>query len=285
MAEFINTIDVLGDDAVIDSIIDRTITEFKDNTLTIIGGYAFHGCADLADVCLPNVVEIGGESFKGCTSLTELTSAQFPSIDMISASAFDGCSGIQVIDLPSLTDCPNFGSLRGTALTSVNLPNLHKVNAGYSLSFNACTNLVSASLPRLEKFSLYGGNAFKMCTSLASVNLASLTRVGKWDFQECGSLRILDLPKVAEINANAFSKTWSLVALILRNNAVCTMKESAFDSTSAIGNGTGYIYVPRALLDSYKAATNWSTYATQFRALEDYTVDGTITGELDETKI
>ena len=41
MSEFINTIDVLGDDAVIDSIIDRTITEFKDNTLTTIGQYAF----------------------------------------------------------------------------------------------------------------------------------------------------------------------------------------------------------------------------------------------------
>ena len=34
-----------------------------------------------------------------------------------------------------------------------------------------------------------------------------------------------------------------------------------------------------------QAATNWSTYAAQFRALEDYTVDGTTTGELDETKI
>ena len=30
MAEFINTIDVLGDDAVIDSIINRTIAEFKE---------------------------------------------------------------------------------------------------------------------------------------------------------------------------------------------------------------------------------------------------------------
>lgn len=50
-------------------------------------------------------------------------------------------------------------------------------------------------------------------------------------------------------------------------------------------SGTGYIYVPRALVDTYKAATNWSTIADQFRALEDYTVDGTITGELDESKI
>ena len=40
-----------------------------------------------------------------------------------------------------------------------------------------------------------------------------------------------------------------------------------------------------ALVDSYKAATNWSTYADQIRALEDYTVDGTTTGALDETKV
>jgi hypothetical protein len=52
-----------------------------------------------------------------------------------------------------------------------------------------------------------------------------------------------------------------------------------------IEKGTGYIYVPADLVDSYKAATNWSTFAAQFRALEDYTVDGTITGELDITKI
>jgi hypothetical protein len=54
---------------------------------------------------------------------------------------------------------------------------------------------------------------------------------------------------------------------------------------SAIADGKGYIYVPRTLVNSYKTATNWSVYANQFRALEDYTVDGTITGELDESKI
>ena len=32
----------------------------------------------------------------------------------------------------------------------------------------------------------------------------------------------------------------------------------------------GYIYVPRALLESYKTTTNWSYYADSFRAIEDY---------------
>ena len=44
--------------------------------------------------------------------------------------------------------------------------------------------------------------------------------------------------------------------------------------------------MPRALIEEYKADANWSSFELiQFRALEDYTVDGTIMGELDETKI
>ena len=29
-------------------------------------------------------------------------------------------------------------------------------------------------------------------------------------------------------------------------------------------------YVPTSLVDTYKSATNWSTYAEQIRAIEDY---------------
>ena len=46
-------------------------------------------------------------------------------------------------------------------------------------------------------------------------------------------------------------------------------KTSAFKDTP-IESGTGYVYVPSALVDSYKSATNWSTYADQIRAIENY---------------
>lgn len=46
-----------------------------------------------------------------------------------------------------------------------------------------------------------------------------------------------------------------------------------------------YIYVQSELVSSYQTASNWSTHSTQFRALEDYTVDGTIDGELDPIKV
>ena len=77
MSDFINTIDVLGDDAVIDSIIDRSITEFKDNVITKIGGYAFSGCAALETVDMPNITQLGSETFENCEALTML---DFPNI-------------------------------------------------------------------------------------------------------------------------------------------------------------------------------------------------------------
>lgn len=44
---------------------------------------------------------------------------------------------------------------------------------------------------------------------------------------------------------------------------------------------TPKIFVRRSLVDTYKAATNWSTYADNIFALEDYTADGTVDGEFN----
>ena len=88
------------------------------------------------------------------------------------------------------------------------------------------------------------------------------------------------------IQTYCFSNCEYLETFILRNeSSICSLfNTNAFNNTP-ITSGTGYIYVPSTLIESYKTATNWSTYANQFRALEDYTVDGTVTGELDESKI
>jgi hypothetical protein len=109
--------------------------------------------------------------------------------------------------------------------------------------------------------------------------------IGKQTFRYCTALKSADFPAVTSIMHCAFENCSSLKALILRNTSKCTLADSNAFTSTPIASGTGYIYVPRALVDSYKTASYWKTYANQFRALEDYTVDGTITGELDESKI
>ena len=96
----------------------------------------------------------------------------------------------------------------------------------------------------------------------------------------------VDFPLATGIESYTFYNCSALTALILRNTeAVRTLSATNALAKTPIASGTGYIYVPAALLDTYKAATNWTTYADQFRALETYTVDGTTTGALDESKI
>lgn len=266
MADFINTIDVLGDDAVIDSIIDRSITEFKDDTLETVGTYAFNGCAALTEVDLPNVTSVAGNAFQKCTALTDVNC---PALTTGGAYLFDGCTSLKNVNLP--------------ALTSV---------AGRNM-FYGCSTLETISLPNLVTADRY---MFYNCGALKNASVPKLTSVPQACFQSCGLLSI-DLPLVTSIASAGLYQNINLVAVILRSETMCTLAATnVFDNCCHIVGTTlyganpdklkdGFIYVPRALVDSYKTATNWSKYASQFRALEDYTVDGTITGALDETKI
>ena len=72
---------------------------------------------------------------------------------------------------------------------------------------------------------------------------------------------------------------------------MCALSDSkAFNGTPFASGGTGgKVLVPRALVESYQTATNWSTLyvaeTCEFLALEDYTLDGTVTGEIDWDKL
>ena len=113
-----------------------------------------------------------------------------------------------------------------------------------------------------------------------------LTSVGSYAFSGCTRLTHVNLPNVTWIANGAFSGCTALKALVLSSEKkVCTLADWTLSDTSLTSSGIGYIYVPRALVDTYKTTKNWSNYASKIRALEDYTVDGTVTGELDESKI
>ena len=72
------------------------------------------------------------------------------------------------------------------------------------------------------------------------------------------------------IGEYAFASCYALTTLILCSGAMATLGDTSAFSSTPISSGTGYIYVPAALVDSYKAASNWSTYSNQIRAIEDY---------------
>jgi hypothetical protein len=111
-----------------------------------------------------------------------------------------------------------------------------------------------------------------------------VTSVGDSAFRGCSALIRADFPSVTGIYNTAFYDCSVLATLILRSETMCTLYYTGSFDGSPIAAGTGYIYVPSALYDSYLADSKWSTHANQFRKLEDYTVDGTVTGEVDPTR-
>lgn len=108
----------------------------------------------------------------------------------------------------------------------------------------------------------------------------------RWDaLRECSSLIYADLWVPNKIATRTFYNSSNFRALIIRKDTLINIDATDAFTGTKIAGGTGYIYVRRSLVDSYKTATNWSNYANQIRTLEDYTVDGTITGAIDESKI
>ena len=160
-----------------------------------------------------------------------------------------------------------------------------------SNAFYKCYSLKNVNLPNVTDVA---GSAFQYCTSLTNVSLPNATTLGGSVFRECSSLTSLDFPLVTSIGSYAFYYARNLKTIILRSSTVCTLEnKNAFNSTPFY-SGTSYtggtILVPRSLVENYKTATNWSSVLSQntknrFLALEDYTVDGTITGAIDWDKL
>lgn len=146
-----------------------------------------------------------------------------------------------------------------------------KVNAS---TFRRCQGLTSISIPNATYVGPY---AFEFCTSLVTVNLPNVILVDMCAFNSCNNIVAIDFPKVTSFTASAypnqiFNGCTSLTTVILRSETLCSCNangNSVFNNTP-IKSGNGYIYVPAALIEEYKTATNWSVLANQFRAIEDY---------------
>ena len=108
------------------------------------------------------------------------------------------------------------------------------------------------------------------CTKLTSVVLPAVLGTDGNSMNGCSALTKADFSNLQNIRYSTFYANKKLVTLIIRTQVVAKLENTSAFKDTPIESGTGYIYVPSALVDSYKSATNWSTYADQIRAIEDY---------------
>ncbi len=151
-------------------------------------------------------------------------------------------------------------------VTKIELPNIQYLK---ERCFYGCENLTTLLLPSLAGYTYQYMAAG--CSKLVDVDIHDTSYVSSYSFQNCTSLTKLDLHKVGTIATYAFTGATKLETLIIRTDTVPTLSgTNAFTNTKIKSGGTGYIYVKSALLESFKTATNWSSFSSQFRAIEDY---------------
>lgn len=159
-------------------------------------------------------------------------------------------------------------------------------------TFRDRNNLKEIKLPNCTTL-LSGGSQATSCNMLKKVYFPKVNSgTYAYGFQECPKLVFADIGWVNALEAAVFNNCKSLIAVIIRGDSVSKLSQTGvFGGTKYATSGAGgaYVYVPRNLISSYQTATNWSTlyaaHSDMFRALEDYTVDGTTTGEIKESLI
>ena len=227
-------------DKSISELISGNIQEFEDENIINIKQYLFRECRELTKVNLPKCTNVGEFAFMYCTSLENVN---LPECTNVGEYAFSYCEKLKQFNAPKVTQIEYSGLKRCQSLLNVELPKCITV----------------------------GNYAFEDCIALSNINLPECVELGENAFEQCKSLESIDLPKRITVGNYAFNSCTALTSVILRSPTVCKLKYTYAFRNTPIANGTGYIYVPDALVNDYKKATNWSVYANQIKPLSEYT--------------
>lgn len=201
--------------------------------ISTIADSAFNNCFQVSTVTIPNNTgKIGNSSFYACYNLRFVAIPHAASIDN---TAFANCFALGGVSLPpTLTAIPNYMLDSGFGIAGTKCPsNVQSLGvAAYRNNYTRKAVALPAALAAIPD------NLCNNCYSLAQVTAPSgVASIGAGAFQNCYGVKFYDFTEHTAVptlaNANAFTGI----------AADCEIR------------------VPASLVDSWKAATNWSTYA------------------------
>lgn len=169
--------------------------------------------------------------------LAELTSVDMPdNVIAIGDNGFYRCPKLSLTSLPSgITSLGDYAFADCSMLTLTSLPS--GITSLPTAAFQYCPKLALTTFP--SGMTSIGAYAFKQGTGLASITLPpALTAIGNQAFANCYNLKVCDCTECT---------------------AVPTLGASVFQNAHADFK----ILVPSALEEEWKAAANWSSYASQ----------------------
>lgn len=258
--------------------------------LNKIGKSAFYNCKNLELPSLPNgIISIDGYAFYNCEKIN------FPSLPSgltsIGAYTFYTCKNLSLTNLPNGITSIGNNAFYETNVSFTSLP--ENITTILYSTFQNCKNLALTSLP--SGLTSIGNQAFYVCPNIKLTELPSgLTSIGENAFYGCKLNTFTEIPSgvldikqycfayneglteltclgdLNTIETYSFSNCKQLTKLILPNLTSPPILKSTYAFTGTpIKSGTGYIYVPDELVNIFKSASNWSTYASQIKGVSE----------------
>lgn len=236
-----------GEDTLVEALHNR-VTHVEDDTLTSIRSYGLAYMTVLESVDFPNLQTVNSYAFYNDYNL-EMDGWPFPAAKTIGNYAFRYCYKL-LGDIVLPNTCTSIGQYSFASCDGIET---FRANGAISTLGTYTFNGASGHVMQMRE--CYMPN---LGTGIAlNLNWGSTTAANA-----CQHLEICDIGKAKSIAANTFANCYKLQTLIMRRTSVTTCANvSAFLNTPVRGRSglTATIYVPAALIDSYKAASVWST--------------------------
>lgn len=187
------------------------------------------------------VTRIGDSAFSGCSALKEI---EIPStIRTIGDYAFAKCTGVSALSLPSGIQHIGYHPFSGSAITSLDLPDLLRTLSGNPLA--GCDTSLSVSIsPDNSYYTVINGVLYDKdgqtlvgCPARKeSVSIVpTTTRIGPEAFDGCFRLRAILLPdSIASIGTNAFRDATRLASIVFPNSVGALEGPGIFDGCAAL---------------------------------------------------
>ena len=170
----------------------------------------------------------------------------FPNVTKMCSHAFES-SQFSAIELPKLEEIEGTNVFTRAQIENIFWPNLRIVPNNNSTYFGSCKKMKTMIIGSISHVAIPLGYAWA---------------------SGCDLLEIVDL-YATKLASYAFRNCYQLNKLILRGDSVASLDNLNALENTPIADGTGYIYVPDSLVDSYKAATNWAVFADQIKSIGD----------------